>query len=112
MKNQQGLSLASFLVFLIAAGFVFITGVRCIPAWVEHRAIERTVEKLANSDVTDVKTLKSMFAASAEIDDIKSVTPEDLSIYNRDGKNVISYSYEYRVRVIGNMSIVFDFTRG
>jgi hypothetical protein len=43
------------------------------------------------------------------MDDVKSVTPQDLDITKEGGELVISFKYEKKVPLFANVSLVFDF---
>jgi len=43
------------------------------------------------------------------MDDVKSVTPDDLDITKEGGELVISFAYTSKVPLVGNASLVYDF---
>lgn len=53
--------------------------------------------------------VREAFTRRADMDDVKSVTAQDLEITKEGGELVISFKYENKVPLFKNVSLVFDF---
>lgn len=102
--------MAKFLLTLIIGAFLVVTGLRCLPAYIERTALDKTIARMTASGETDSSALKQAFTKAAEISDIRSVSFSDLSINHRAQKLTIEYDYEARVPLFANVSLVFSFS--
>jgi uncharacterized membrane-anchored protein YhcB (DUF1043 family) len=102
--------MTKFILILIFGSLFAVTGMRCIPAVIEHAALQKTIERMVSSGESDRAALNSMFTKSAEVADIKSVEFRDLHISNSGSKLTIEYEYESRVHLFANLSLVIEFT--
>lgn len=109
--NQAGLSFPNFLFTLAIGVLAAITVARCVPAWIEHAAVDKIIQRLEASETSDKAALRQMFTTSAGIENIKSIDASALKILRKDGHNVVTYSYEYGIHLYGNASLVFAFSK-
>lgn len=110
MKAQRGLSLIGLILIGGLVAFVVILGLKCVPAYVEYFAISRHLRELvASPDAGSIRDIQSSFDKRAMVDDITSVQGRDLEI-NKAGKTLsIGVSYERRVPLFDNVSLLFTF---
>lgn len=113
IKSQKG---ATFLGMAIIIGFLVFLAViamKMAPAYLEFMAVKKIVhamgqEPLGNMSKTDIKT---SYINRASIDDIKSVTTDDLTIEkDKSGNTVVSVQYQVVKPIMGNVSVILDFT--
>ncbi|HRP75403.1 MAG TPA: DUF4845 domain-containing protein [Rhodocyclaceae bacterium] len=109
--GQQGLSLIGLLIVGALLAFVLLIGFRSVPAVTEYFAVKRIIIIVANEGDggATMTELRRSFDRRAQIDDIVSITGADLDIYKQGGKVVIDATYERRVPIAGNVSLLFDF---
>ncbi len=87
-SRQRGLSFLG-LVFVIALGVgVVAVGAQSVPVFLEYQAIVKAANKAARegSSVADVK---ASFNRAAQIDDIKSITGENLEVTKINDRVVV-----------------------
>lgn len=100
------------LIGLIFVGLIvvalLILGSKVVPAVVEYIAIERAVQKIKNEGTT-VRDIQTAFERHRTIDDITSITAQDLDITKEDERIVISYAYQKKIPILDNVSLVIDF---
>lgn len=108
--RQRGLSLTGLIFFGAIIAFCAVIAIRCLPAWLEYAAVRKHVTELARSGgAASNKDIQSDFDKRADVDDITSVQGRDLEI-TRTGDNVsISVSYERKVPLFANVSVLFEF---
>lgn len=112
MKFQRGLSLNTLMLGGAAVGVVALLGMKAIPPWIEYgnavKAIKGTATDASLKD-SSVAQVRTAFGKRADMDDVKSVKPEDLEITKEGGELVISFKYEKKVPLFYNVSLLFDF---
>jgi len=109
---QRGLSLSGFMVtiviFLAAAMLAF----KIVPPYLEYQTIQKAFRAMA-ADSALAKGSKgqvaSAFNSRATIDDIKSISADDLEIVQEGGRLSISAQYSVKVRLFSNLSACMDF---
>ena len=107
-SRQRGLSLIGLIFIGLIAVALLALGFRVVPAVVEYIAIERAVQKIKNEGTT-VREIQSAFERHRTIDDITSITSQDLDITKEGDRIVISYAYQKKIPILDNVSLVIDF---
>ena len=116
MKNKQtGLSLIGVLIVGAILGFLFLIGMRTVPAVTEFMAVKRVLNAIADSkpspDVA-VSQIRADFDKRAYIGDVTSVTGRDLVVVKRGNQIEMSMAYAKKVPIAGNVSLLIDFDTG
>jgi hypothetical protein len=94
MANQGGVSLSGLIVVL---------------SYAEYRSIKAGIAKAKASGGT-VAEMRSSFDKNADINNVTSIRSRDL-VFSRDGGDTdISFAYEKRIALAGNVSLVIDYT--
>jgi hypothetical protein len=109
---QKGVSPISVLVVGAIAAFLLILGMRAVPAWNEYFAVKRAITEIAanaNPQTATVPELRRQFDMRSSVDDISTIKGADLQFSKQGGKIVIAATYERRIPLVANASIVFDF---
>ncbi len=112
MKLQRGLSLNSIMIGGAVLALAALLAMKAVPPWIEYgnavKAIKGTAADNSLKDAS-VKQVRAAFGRRADMDDVKSVTPDDLDITKEGGELVISFAYTSKVPLVGNASLVYDF---
>jgi Domain of unknown function (DUF4845) len=110
MRKQKGLGIVS-IFFLLALLFVgAIIAMKCFPVYLEYFAVKRTFAAMSSEiKNASAKEVKDKFQARASIDDIKSITANDLEISKEGGVTVVSTVYQVTVPLFANVSLLLDF---
>ena len=112
MKLQRGLSLNALMIGGAFVALVALLVMKSLPPWIEYgnltKAVKGTAGDATLKDAT-VAQVRAAFSRRADMDDIKSVTAQDLDITKEGGELVISFSYSQKVPLFHNVSLVFDF---
>lgn len=110
MNKQRGASVLGVLMIIVIVVAVAIVSMKAIPAYLEFYAIKKTFQALkAEAKGGGAKEIKDRFNARATIDDIKSITANDLEITKEGGNVVVSASYQKIVPLFANVSLLIDF---
>ncbi|MBA3696298.1 MAG: DUF4845 domain-containing protein [Methylotenera sp.] len=112
LKRQQG---ATFLGMAIIAGiliFAAIVGMKMVPAYIEFMSVKKVLHAMSQDPLSAMskKEIKESYIKRASIDDIKSVTSDDLTIEKDEtGNTVVSAQYKVIRPIVGNVSVILDF---
>jgi uncharacterized protein DUF4845 len=112
MRKQQGLTVSGFVLWAIVVIALVVLGIKVGPAYFEYYAIQRTFKTLANDPLLQTgqrSDVSRAFSNRAMIDNMPSVSPDELEVTKDDSKLVISASYSVRIPLFGNVSACLDF---
>ena len=102
-------------MIFIAAVIIFaaIIGLRLIPPYIEYASIKSHIREIARGPDTRGASpleIQQAFNRRAQVDDIRSISGQDLDVV-KDGEGVsISATYSVRVPVMGNVNACIDFS--
>lgn len=108
MKKQQGLSLIGLIFVGGVLVFLAILGMKVLPSYVEFFTIQKHIKELGRSGGAP-KEIQMNFDKRASIDDITSISGRDLEVTKNGDSVEISASYEKRVPLFANVSLLFEF---
>lgn len=112
-SRQRGLSMFGFLFTAVVLVAIAMLAMKLVPAYVEYFSVKKILATMGQSD--DLRSMgnagiRSDFSKRANVGYVTAVKPEDLSIDRSSGVPVIRADYEYRTRLVGNVSLVVDFS--
>lgn len=106
--RQRGLSFIGLIfvgVFLVAA---FAIVGQSVPILLEYVAIKKAANKAAKEG-SSVDDIRKIFDRAAAIDDISTITGNDLGITKRNDKIIVSFKYEREIPLAGPAYLVYRF---
>lgn len=108
-KNKQaGISLSGLILALAVIGVVVIFAMRMVPAYIEYNAIKSAIVTVKDGGGT-IREMQQAFNRHTSVNDVEAVRGQDL-VFTRDGDEVqISFAYEKRLPLMGNVSLLIDF---
>ena len=112
LKQQQG---ATFLGMAIVAGviiFIAIIGMKMLPAYIEYISVKKVIKAMGSDpslSSMSTKEIRQSFNKRKSIDNIGSVTGDDLVIEKDDGSTVVSVDYQVQKPLMGNVTALLDF---
>lgn len=108
-KNKQaGISLSGLILALAVIGVVVIFAMRMVPAYIEYNAIKSAIVTVKDGGGT-IREMQQAFNRHTSVNDVEAVRGQDL-VFTRDGDDVqISFAYEKRLPLMGNVSLLIDF---
>lgn len=110
MKRQRGLSFWGFLFVAILAAFALLLGFKVTPSIVEYFGIKKAISVVATeAQGASVAEIRAAFNRRQAIDDFSSVTDKDLDISKESGQVVIAVSYQKKIPLFANVSLVIDY---
>lgn len=114
MKSQQrGLTMLGFLFVAVMLIFVAMLAMKLVPAYIEFFSVKKILNTMGQESDLKSKSnaeIRNDFIKRADVGYVTVVKPEDLTIDRRNGGLVVSADYVFRSKLVGNVSIVVDFS--
>jgi hypothetical protein len=96
----------------VVVALIALVAMKSLPEWIEYGKIVKAVKSTATDaglkDAT-VSQVRAAYQKRSEIDEIKSVTAQDIEITKEGNELVIAFAYTSKVHLFSNVSLVFDF---
>jgi hypothetical protein len=111
-NRQLGISFVGLI--LIAAGLMFlaILGLKMVPPYMHSAQIAQILKTIANDPAmrgATIKDIKESYSKRANINYITDITAEDIDIVQGDGSLSLSASYEVKIPIAGNVTLLLEF---
>ena len=114
MKSQQrGLTMLGFLFVAVMLIFVAMLAMKLVPAYIEFFSVKKILNTMGQQSDLKSKSnadIRNDFIKRASVSYVTVVKPEDLTIDRKNGELVVSADYVFRSKLVGNVSIVVDFS--
>ena len=108
MGMEAGVSLSGLIVVLVLLGAVAVVAMKVFPAWAEYRSIKNAIVQ-AKAAGGSTREMQQAFERNAEINNITVISSRDLVITRENGQSEVSFAYEKRIPLAGNVSLLLDF---
>lgn len=112
MKKQQGMSFIGLVLMIAGIVFVAVIGMKLAPSYIEYAAVKKAIKKVSNEPNLNEKSnkeIKDSFERSAIVDNVKSISKNDLNITKTDSAVLIDVEYQVVVPLVANVSALIDF---
>lgn len=110
-KQQRGVTFVGMVFIAGLIVFGAIIGIKLIPAYIEYATVTNHLRDLARSPEArgTPRDLLVAFNKRAQIDDIRSVTGEDLEVTKEGDQVTLTAAYSSKIKLFGNLSACIDF---
>jgi hypothetical protein len=111
--RQHGLTMFSFLFVAIVLVAIAMLAMKLVPAYVEFFSVKKILATMGQESELRSRSnaeIRNDFIKRANVGYVTVVKPDDLSIDRSGGVPVISAEYEFRTKLVGNVSLVVDFS--
>jgi type II secretory pathway pseudopilin PulG len=105
INAERGVSLVGLIFVLAILGFVGIFAAKVFPTYLESRAIQNAIVAAKGTGGT-VQEMRVAFDKNANINNVESITSKDLDFAKGEGGTEISFSYEKRIPIIANATLL------
>ena len=111
MNKQKGLSLSSFLLWGIVVAITAMIAMGIVPSFVEYTTIKGIANRLTHEsqNYSNITAVRAAFDKQADIDQVKTLTANDLKISKEGAVIVIEFEYDKRVKLVGNVSLLINY---
>jgi len=112
-NNQRGLSMIGFLFVAVVLIFVAMLAMKLVPAYIEFFSVKKILAAMGQDSSLRSKSnaeIRSDFSKRADASYVDAVESSDLTIERSSAGTVVSVDYEFRTKLLGNTSLVVDFS--
>lgn len=112
-QSQRGLTMFGFLFAAIVFILIAMLAMKLVPAYIEFFSVKKILNTMGQDSALKSKgnaEIRGDFGRRASVGYVTAVKPDDLSIDRRGGGLVISADYQFRTVLVGNVSLVVDFS--
>lgn len=110
--GQRGISLTGLLMVAVVLGIVAIYGLKVIPAYMQNAEIKNIFNAIVRDpgmQDAQVREIRSAYSSRASVAYITVIKAEDIEI-GKEGNNIsLSASYEVKLPLAGNASLLLEF---
>ena len=98
-NSQSGISFIGLLFVVGVLACLGVVGAQVFPTVVEYQAILKAVQKASEGNT--VIAVRQIYEKASEIDDIRSVKPQDLVITKEGDNVVVKFAYNKEIHLAG-----------
>ena len=110
MKYQRGLTLSGLLFWGIVLTLITMLSMKIAPEYVTYFKILKASKAVASqSSGKTVPEIRTAFGKYMDVEHVSTISPADLDITKEGGEIVIAFSYEKRIHLFYNVSLLIDF---
>jgi hypothetical protein len=109
---QGGVSMSGLLIGCVIFAVLALVGMKVFPPYMEYLQIRKAVTAIVESGEVrsgTVNDVRRAFDRRAQVDDITSISAQDLEVTKDGGEIVINFAYPKKVPLFSNVSLMFDF---
>ena len=110
---QSGFSFSGFMIVIVLLIFLAIAGLKVGPAYMQNAELKSIFETIAHDpelQAASVRSVRDSFDKRASINNISSPTSDQIEISKDNGKLMLSISYQVKIPLVANASLLLDFT--
>lgn len=111
--RQRGLTMIGFLFVAVVLVMIAMLAMKLVPAYIEFFSVKKVLASMGQESDLKSKSnadIRNDFIKRANVSYVTVVEPEDLSIDRSSGAPVITAEYEFRTKLMGNISLIVDFS--
>lgn len=110
MKDQRGVAISGLLLWGFVLVFVALLGMKVVPEYLDYFKILKSVKSIsAGASDQTVPQIRAAFDKYADVNYLKTIRGADLDISKEGNTVVIAFSYEKRIPLFYNVSLLIDF---
>ena len=106
--REAGVSLTGLIFVLAVLGLAVVLAFKLVPAYLEYGAVKDAMVRAKEAGGTP-REMQVAFDKSAGVNDVSAIRGRDLVITRDGGETQISFAYEKRIPLMGNVSLVIDY---
>jgi hypothetical protein len=111
MNRQRGVAISGLLFWGVMIAVVAMLGIKVAPDYLVFWKIQKSVKSVAAQSASlTVPEIRKAYGKFAEVEHVQEVQPADLDISKDGNEIVIAFSYEKRIPLFANVSLIIDFS--
>ncbi|WP_298219193.1 DUF4845 domain-containing protein [Halothiobacillus sp.] len=108
-RHQSGMTLIGLIMYAFIAFFLAILLMKVVPLYLTDQKISSIFKQL-ESFHGDATQIRSTIDKQLDINEIDNITSKDFKITPSGTGLKVTYNYEGRADIVGNLSVVASFT--
>jgi chaperonin GroEL (HSP60 family) len=112
VRQQQGLTLFTWLVIFMMIGFFVLLGLRLAPVYMQNYSVKNIMADLQQEPLVSRKPMgeiRQMLLRRFDINGIRDLGRENIKLSRSGGKTKVQVMYETRQHIAGNVDVVVMF---
>ncbi len=112
-QREKGLSFVGWMAVVAIFGLLILSFFKVFPIYNENFTIQSVLKGLAKAEKGDFKSKRAIWESLQKrlaVNEVYSITPENVTIQRKDGKTTITISYRTERPYIGDLFIGGNFT--
>ncbi|MCP4407376.1 MAG: DUF4845 domain-containing protein [Gammaproteobacteria bacterium] len=112
ITKQTGASMLLWMAFIGAAGLTVVIGMRLGPIYIESYMVDGILEEVALESRDKKRNKNQIWNAISKrftINNVNTVKREHFFYKKERGETKISFKYEVRTKLVGNLDGIMDF---
>jgi hypothetical protein len=113
MKKQKGLTLISWLAIIGLLLFNAIIAMNVVPVYINDHSVKTLMESLESDSSlrgATPKKIKDTIAKRLRVNNVYSISKDDIKLLKSKKGYVVSIDYEPRGRLIGSLDYIVSFS--
>lgn len=109
--RQLGFGLSQLITWGVILGLAAVVAMKAVPSFLTYQAVLKTVKRIASETGAQgtIAQIKTAFSKQMEVENIKTVTADDLDIYKENGQVVISFAFSDKIKLVGPTSLLIEY---
>ncbi len=111
-KNQQGMTMISWLVVGVFLMFQVVIAMNVIPVYMTDASVKSIMEELPNDNIaqgSSTNELKVIVAKRLRMNSVYTIKPEHIKVKKGRDDNIVTIEYEPRGKLFGNLEYIVSF---
>ena len=112
LKNQQGLTMISWMVVIVFLLFQAVIAMNIIPVYLTDSSVKSIMENLPNDNIaqgTSASELKVLVAKRLSLNSVYTIKATHIKVKKGRDENIVTIEYEPRGKLIGNLEYIVSF---
>lgn len=112
-SNQQGMTLLGALMLAAIVAFFAYVAIKLAPIYIENFGVTSSLKSLGEEEGLQgigAGEIRSRLLKRLEVNNVRSVTPEQIKIRSEENFRIVTIDYEVRTRFYGNLYLVVAFS--
>ena len=108
--RQRGMSLVGLIISAIVLGFAALVVMQVVPLYIADQKLTTIFESLGEESAGSPNEIRKMINKRLDINEIdEKFDPKDFDIRPVTGGYRVTYNYDGRATLVGNLSLVAEF---
>ena len=109
LQHQRGVSLSGLIFVLAILGVLAVFAMKLVPTLLEYKAAKDAIKSAKATNGTP-QEMRLSFTRNANMNEVQSVTAQDLIITKDGGQTEIAFAYSKDIPLFTDVKLVIDFS--